>query len=114
MFHALWRRMKRLRGVLQIEGGPENGKELSVRQLPLTIGRGEEADVLLADRWVSRRHCQIFEVDGGLALRDLGSRHGTLVNGSLVMETVIKPGDRISVGMTTLVARYQLPAASCG
>jgi pSer/pThr/pTyr-binding forkhead associated (FHA) protein len=114
MFSVLWRRTNRLRGVLQIEGGPENGKELRVRQLPLTIGRGEEADFPLEDRWVSRRHCEIFERDGALALRDLGSRHGTLVNGHVVSESVLQPGDRISIGMTTLVARCELRIAGRG
>jgi pSer/pThr/pTyr-binding forkhead associated (FHA) protein len=109
MLSVLWRRWNRCRGVLQIEGGPEEGKEVSVRHLPLTIGRGDEADLPLADRWVSRRHCEIFERDGALALRDLGSRHGTLVNGCNVAEALLRPGDRICVGMTTLVACYELP-----
>jgi pSer/pThr/pTyr-binding forkhead associated (FHA) protein len=109
MFSGLWRRMNRSRGVLQFEGGPEGGKEIRFRHLPLTIGRGEEADLPIEDRWVSRLHCEIFERDGALALRDLGSRHGTQVNGELVAETPLWPGDKICVGLTTLVARYELP-----
>lgn len=106
MLSGLLRRENRLRGTLQFQGGPEDGKELAVRQLPLTIGRGEEVDLTIVDRWVSRRHCEIFEQDGDLALRDLGSRHGTLVNGEAVMHAVIKPGDKISLGLTTLIAHY--------
>ena len=109
MVSALARRTNRLQGILQIEGGAEEGKEHSVGPLPLTIGRGDEADLPLADHYVSRRHCEIFERDGALALRDLGSRHGTLVNGRNVAETPLRPGDRICVGMTTLVACYELP-----
>ena len=109
MLSGLWHRMSRTRGVLQIEGGPEGGKEIRVRRLPLTIGRGDEADLPISDRWVSRLHCEIFERNGGLALRDLGSRHGTQVNGELVAETPLWPGDKICVGLTTLVARYELP-----
>ncbi len=112
MLSHLWRCWSRSRGVLQIDGGPEDGKQLSVRRLPLTIGRGEAADLLIADRWVSRCHCEIFERDGGLILRDLGSRHGTQVNGKAVAETPLWPGDKICVGLTTLVARYHLPAAA--
>jgi pSer/pThr/pTyr-binding forkhead associated (FHA) protein len=93
---------------LQIEGGPESGREICVRRLPLTIGRGEEADLPIADRWVSRLHCEIFERDGALALRDLGSRHGTQVNGEVVAEARLRPGDKICVGLTTLVAKYEL------
>ncbi len=108
MLSGLWRRTSRSRGVLQIEGGPEGGKEIRVRRWPLTIGRGEEADLPISDRWVSRLHCEIFERNGGLVLRDLGSRHGTQVNGRLVAEAPLWPGDKICVGLTTLVARYEL------
>jgi pSer/pThr/pTyr-binding forkhead associated (FHA) protein len=114
MLMSLWRRLSRLRGVLQIEGGPENGRQLAVRRLPVTIGRGDEVDLPLSDRWVSRRHCEIFEQDGALALRDLGSRHGTLVNGHVVAETVLHPGDKIVIGMTTLVACYELSVSLRG
>jgi pSer/pThr/pTyr-binding forkhead associated (FHA) protein len=105
MLAGLWQR-HRLRGFLQIEGGPDDGKELALRELPLTIGRGEEVDLTIGDRWISRRHCEIYEQDGGLALRDLGSRHGTLLNGKAVLHAILKPGDKISLGLTTLVARY--------
>jgi pSer/pThr/pTyr-binding forkhead associated (FHA) protein len=105
MLSGLWQR-HRLRGILQIEGGPDDGKELAVRELPLTIGRGEEVDLTIGDRWISRRHCEIYDQDGDLALRDLGSRHGTLLNGKSVLHAILKPGDKISLGLTTLVARY--------
>lgn len=70
--------------------------------LPATIGRGADADVQISDAWVSRRHCQLEEVDGALILRDLGSRHGTLVNRDFISETVLEPGDEISIGTTKL------------
>ena len=106
MLSGLWSRTNRIRGFLQIEGGPDDGKELAVRALPMTIGRSDEVDLTLVDRWVSRRHCEIYEQDGDLALRDLGSRHGTLINGQTVRQAVIKPGDKISLGLTTLIAHY--------
>lgn len=109
MLHGLWRRVNRVRGVIEIEDGPQGGKELAVRRWPVTIGRGAEADLPIADRWVSRRHCEIFERDGALIVRDLGSRHGTQVNGQRVTETSLGPGDRLCIGLTTLVARYESP-----
>jgi FHA domain len=48
------------------------------------LGRGQDADVPLQDRSVSRRHC-LAEVAGDrLVLRDVGSRNGTWVNGQRV------------------------------
>ena len=47
----------------------------------LIIGRGAEAGLQLSDDQVSRAHAQLMGVPGGIRLRDLGSRHGTLING---------------------------------
>jgi pSer/pThr/pTyr-binding forkhead associated (FHA) protein len=72
-------------------------------ELPLTIGRDPEADIRLDDRWVSRRNTEIAEIDGALVVRDLGSTNGTLLNGEPIAVSPIFPGDRLTVGMTTLV-----------
>lgn len=69
----------------------------------MTIGRGSEVDVRLEDRWASRRHCEITESDGTLMVRDLGSTHGTLVNGVLQKESRLEIGDQLTVGLLTLV-----------
>ena len=90
--------------------------DLRIASFPLVIGRSPDADISLCDRWVSRRHCLVEEQNGRLVVRDLGSKHGTFVNDSLVSESALLPGDRLSVGLTTLVARYELsdsaPAAA--
>jgi pSer/pThr/pTyr-binding forkhead associated (FHA) protein len=81
--------------------------------LPATIGRGSDADVQIGDAWVSRRHCQLDQRDGALVLRDLGSRHGTLVNRAYVSEVELLPGDEITIGITSLrVTLDTMPLAS--
>ena len=77
-----------------------------VNRLPAVVGRGAEADVGLADQWVSRAHCQLYASEGMLAVRDVGSRHGTLVNGQRVAEAVLLPGDELQVGLTRLRVSY--------
>ncbi len=47
----------------------------------LVIGRDPHAGLTLTDAQVSRTHAQLLLVPDGLRLTDLGSRHGTLVNG---------------------------------
>ena len=47
---------------------------------------------------VSRRHCEIFEVDGTLFVRDAGSLNGTLVDDATVQEAALKPGHTLTVG----------------
>lgn len=82
---------------------------VEVAELPLVIGRSDEVDVRVGCRWASRRHCEIDQVDGEFVLRDLGSRHGTIVNGKPVREATLYPGDEIGVGLAQFIVR--LPGA---
>ena len=75
-------------------------------RFPVIIGRSEDADVTLDDRWASRRHCLIESQDGVLVVRDLDSKHGTLLNDAVISEAVLKPGDTLSIGLSTLTATY--------
>jgi pSer/pThr/pTyr-binding forkhead associated (FHA) protein len=60
---------------------------------------------------VSRQHCQLRVGEGGVFLTDLGSRHGTLVNGTLInRETRLQQGDQIQIG--PLVFELQLETIS--
>ena len=70
---------------------------------PAVFGRSDEVDVYVGCRWASRRHCEIDDVDGRFLLRDLGSRHGTFVNGETVHEVILNPGDVIGVGLNRFV-----------
>ena len=63
------------------------------------------------DRWLSRQHCHLFTVDGVLFVRDLGSRHGTFVNGQAIRESQVLPGDELCVGLTHFIAEYELELA---
>lgn len=85
--------------------------EFVVEDLPATVGRALDADVYLADQWVSRVHCELYDLNGTLAVRDLGSKHGTFVNGLRVQETLLLPANRLSLGMTTLRVEYKRRAA---
>jgi pSer/pThr/pTyr-binding forkhead associated (FHA) protein len=65
-------------------------------------GRSGDADVVLGDDTVSRKHARIYESRGALWLRDLGSRNGTLVNGRNIAHHRLRPGDRITIGASLL------------
>jgi hypothetical protein len=81
-------------------GGPPRDVPLDGR--PLTIGRATDAEVVVADPMVSRHHARLAGRAGRLVLVDLGSTNGTRVNGIVVAETIVGPGDRIEVGSTHL------------
>lgn len=65
-------------------------------------GRSGDADLVLADDTVSRKHARIYSARGALWLRDLGSRNGTLINGRAVRQHRLRPGDRITIGANLL------------
>ena len=82
----------------------------------LLFGRHADCDVQLNSKKVSRRHCCIAQVGENLVVRDLGSTNGVKVNGALVVEGVLNPGDELIIGNY----RYQVcgdvigrPTRSC-
>jgi len=84
--------------------GPHAGIAFTITNLPAHIGRVPEAEICLnQDLGVSRHHAEIYELGGKLHIRDLGSAHGTHLGGSRIEDQELAEGDRIQVGMTTLV-----------
>ena len=78
--------------------------EIVLDQLPATMGRSSSAEIRVQDRWASRRHCEINRIDGVLTVRDLGSSHGTFVNGQEVSQSPLKPGDKLRIGISEFLA----------
>lgn len=69
-----------------------------------TIGRGDDNNFVLPDRWISRNHAMLQRMETGeFYLIDLGSRNGSFVNGRRVSVPVtLKNGDRLTYGQTEL------------
>ncbi len=69
-------------------------------------GRDPGCDFPLPSEIVSRRHAEIeWAPKGGFAIRDLGSKNGTLVNGERVDWLPLKNGDKIVIGPFNLQYR---------
>ncbi|MCG3172701.1 MAG: Anaerobic nitric oxide reductase transcription regulator NorR [Myxococcota bacterium] len=66
----------------------------------ITLGRHTSNDVIIADAHVSRRHVKIFPRGGRFIAEDMGSRHGTLVNGDPINSHTLVHGDIIKLGGT--------------
>ncbi len=63
----------------------------------ILIGRHPDCDVRIDLPQVSRRHCCVVLAYDRLLIRDLGSQNGLRVNGRLVEEAPLKPGDEIAI-----------------
>lgn len=69
----------------------------------LTIGRGTEADVIVDNTAISRKHASLELKDGEYILSDLGSLNGTFVNGKQISGSeTINPEDSIKLGKFVL------------
>jgi predicted component of type VI protein secretion system len=66
------------------------------------IGRSRECDIALSDPNVSRRHAELRKGEEGWSIVDLGSTNGVKVNGRRVEHAVLRPGDRVTIGVSDL------------
>jgi hypothetical protein len=69
----------------------------------MTIGRRADNDIVVDAPTVSRQHAQLRWRYGRFVLYDLGSRGGTLVNGQPVTESVLQPGDVVTLSDVPLI-----------
>ncbi len=89
--------------LLRVVGPDGVDRRLAVGDRPFGIGRDADNDLVVADPLLSRHHARIVPRNGRLVLGDLASRNGTRVNGRLVLEAVLGPGDRVELGGTLIV-----------
>ena len=77
--------------------------EFTLDQELVTLGRGEQADIVLDDKSVSKRHAEFAFEHGSWSIRDLGSSNGVTVNNERVDHMHLKHGDTIQLGRLELV-----------
>lgn len=85
--------------------GPIAETEFPLPDSEITIGRSGSNDLCIPDRILSRQHCAIARRDDVYSIRDLGSRHGTLVNGVPIGQQQLNVGDQIELGNSVFVFR---------
>ncbi len=90
--------------VLKFLSGKYKGEEfpLGPDRGQFIVGRSSEADLVLADDAVSRKHARFYIERRRTWLRDLCSRNGTLVNGAPVRKHCLRTGDRIVIGASLM------------
>ena len=81
----------------------QDAQRLSQAKAELWIGRAPGQDIVLEDPAISRSHARFLWKDGKAYLEDLGSRHGSLINGQRATgRCEVRPGDRILLGEVEL------------
>lgn len=91
---------------LVVLSGPARGTTLIVDQLPAELGRSPEADLVVDDDTVSRRHAVLRGDRETLEIEDLGSSNGTAINGNpMVGALTLLDGDLVSFGSATALVK---------
>ncbi len=89
-------------GLTIMRSESQQGMRIDVRQA-VTLGRNEDADVVLQDPYAADLHIRLVNGRDGLSLVDLGSVTGTYVNGKRVSAPLrLNKGDAIQIGKTVL------------
>lgn len=80
------------------------GKQLvhRVEGEELTLGRGEDSNVVLAHEGISRRHARLFHDGESWRVADLGSTNGTRIRGAEDSHRALRNGDVILLGSLAL------------
>jgi pSer/pThr/pTyr-binding forkhead associated (FHA) protein len=115
--------------LLMVQDGPLAGREFRLDRDVMTLGRGDECDVVVPERQISRVHMRIRREATGYFLEDLGSKNGTFINGRQVLSgapALLQDGDEIQLALCVrmvfvgaeatlpLSGREELPASSGG
>jgi DNA-binding winged helix-turn-helix (wHTH) protein len=86
-------------------------REIALHEGENILGRTPEAVAWIDDGSVSRCHARVTVGDGQARLEDLGSRHGTFLDGERIQEPrPLRDGARIEIGKVKLVFRAFEPA----
>jgi pSer/pThr/pTyr-binding forkhead associated (FHA) protein len=91
---------------LLVTAGALAGTTLGLADQQITIGRADDATLVLADDYASTRHARLFPQDGQWLVEDLGSTNGTYLDRQKVTEpTPVPIGVPIRIGKTVLELR---------
>jgi hypothetical protein len=82
------------RVVLRGVGGQYHGRSFTLER-PRLVGSAADADIRIDDPAFADRHARIELFGGHVVLRDIGSAEGSLVNGALMRDAVLLPGDQV-------------------
>jgi DNA-binding NtrC family response regulator len=83
---------------LAVIDGPSRGARATVGSEIARVGTADGNDLVLADRTVSRFHCELSVRGDTIVIRDCGSTNGTLIDGVRVREAEIPPGTLVRIG----------------
>jgi pSer/pThr/pTyr-binding forkhead associated (FHA) protein len=91
---------------LVVVQGERAGTVIDLTGVPITIGRANDATLVVTDDYASSRHARIFAQDGQWIVEDLGSTNGTYLGRTKVSRPMpVPPGVPVRIGKTVIELR---------
>ena len=91
---------------LVVTAGSLKGTTIDLAEQQITMGRANDATLVLNDDYASSRHARLFPQDGQWIVEDLGSTNGTYLDRQKVSRpTPVPVGVPIRIGKTVLELR---------
>jgi len=79
--------------------GPDTGRQFSLEQEVMVLGRQTDSAICLESQAVSRHHARIVRVDDSFFVEDMGSSNGTYLNGSRIRDRApLTEKDTLQIG----------------
>jgi transcriptional regulator with GAF, ATPase, and Fis domain len=88
---------------VSVAEGPDAGVTRELVNETLRIGSSSDNDLVLADNTVSRHHCAIEPVRGGVRIRDEGSTNGVFVGNLRISDATVSGTVQLQLGNTRIV-----------
>ena len=87
---------------VEVVRGPDAGRSVDVAGQSVKVGTAEDNQLVLSDDSVSRAHCELEPVAGGMRVRDLGSTNGVFAGEARLYDAVVPFDSRLRLGDTEL------------
>ncbi len=87
---------------LQVSAPDGTERRFPLEGRPISVGRSDECDVVIAEPRASRRHCTFKPLGGGWRVVDDQSSNGTWLGGKPILAARLQAGDEVEIGETVL------------
>ncbi len=88
--------------LIKVQSGPDAGKAYRLQPPKIVVGRDPRCQISLSDPKTSRKQL-VITFNNNVMCEDISSRKTTLINGKPCGKTILRPGDKISFGQTTMI-----------
>jgi adenylate cyclase len=99
----------KVNGELVAMGGGDN---IPLLRPVLKVGRRGSCDIRLHFPNISGMHCELTFREGYWYVRDLGSTNGVKVNGTRVIEKMLRDTDQVAIGKRVYTIHYEMPSTA--